>query len=242
MLLSAAGLVIVLLLLGNRRYPPALAVILLGLFYSLIFNTGAMPQFSTMHISLPQIHELSLYDILTGFLVLGLPQLPLSVSNSLAATKKLADDLFPEKKLSVKKLANTYSIMNIVNPLLGGIPVCHGSGGLAGHYAFGGRTGGTLLIYGSLYLLIAFFLSGNYSSIQMLFPLPVLGVILSVEGFSLAKFIRKTAGLKELLIALTVGFICVLVTNGYVYGLLAGTLIYYLEPIARRSLGVRNEG
>jgi MFS superfamily sulfate permease-like transporter len=242
MLLSAAGLVIVLLLLGNRRYPPALAVILLGLLYSLIFNTGAMPQFSTMHISLPQIHELSLYDILTGFLVLGLPQLPLSVSNSLAATKKLADDLFPEKKLSVKKLANTYSIMNIVNPLLGGIPVCHGSGGLAGHYAFGGRTGGTLLIYGSLYLLIAFFLSGNYSSIQMLFPLPVLGVILSVEGFSLAKFIRKTAGSKELLIALTVGFICVLVTNGYVYGLLAGTLIYYLEPIARRSLGVRNEG
>jgi hypothetical protein len=194
-----------------------------------------------MHISLPQIHTPSLYGILTGFLVLGLPQLPLSISNSLAATKRLADDLFPEKRLTVKKLAYTYSMMNIVNPLFGGIPVCHGSGGLAGHYAFGGRTGGTLILYGSLYLLIAYLLSGNYSSIQILFPLPILGVILSVEGFSLTKFIKKTVGSKELIIALIVGFICVLIKNGYVYGLLAGTLIYYLEPIARRSLGVRNE-
>ena len=239
--LAAIGLVIVLLLLGNRKYPPALAVIILGLLYSLIFNTGAAPHFPTMHISLPQIHTPSLHDILTGFLILGLPQLPLSISNSLIATKRLADDLFPEKRLTIKKLANTYSIMNIVNPLLGGIPVCHGSGGLAGHYAFGGRTGGTLLVYGSLYLLIGIFLSGNYGSIQALFPLPILGVILSVEGFSLTKFIRKTAGTKELLIALTVGFICVFVTSGYVYGLMAGTLIYYLEPMARRSLGVRNE-
>lgn len=239
--LAAIGLVVVFLLLGNRRYPPALAVILLGLLYSLIFNTGTMPNFSTMHISLPQIHTPSLYGILTGFLVLGLPQLPLSISNSLAATKRLADDLFPEKRLTVKKLAYTYSMMNIVNPLFGGIPVCHGSGGLAGHYAFGGRTGGTLILYGSLYLLIAYLLSGNYSSIQILFPLPILGVILSVEGFSLTKFIKKTVGSKELIIALIVGFICVLIKNGYVYGLLSGTLIYYLEPIARRSLGVRNE-
>lgn len=238
--LAAIGLVIVFLLIGNRKYPPALAVIILGLLYSLIFNTGA-PHFSTMHISLPQIHTPSLYDILTGFLILGLPQLPLSISNSLIATKKLADDLFPEKQLTVKKLANTYSIMNIVNPILGGIPVCHGSGGLAGHYAFGGRTGGTLLLYGSIYLLIGIFLAGDYASVRALFPLPVLGVILSVEGFSLAKFIKKTAGSKELIIALTVGFICVFVTSGYVYGLMAGMLIYYLEPIARRSLGVRNE-
>jgi MFS superfamily sulfate permease-like transporter len=239
--LAAIGLAVVFLLLGNRRYPPALAVILLGLLYSLIFNTGTMPNFSTIHVSLPQIHAPSIYDVLTGFLVLGLPQLPLSISNSLVATKKLADDLFPEKKLTVRKLANTYSLMNIVNPLLGGIPICHGSGGLAGHYAFGGRTGGTLFIYGSLYLMVAFFLSGNYSSINTLFPLPVLGVVLSVEGFSLTKFIKKAVGTKELIIALIVGFICVFVTNGYVCGLLAGTLIYYLEPVARRSFGVRNE-
>jgi hypothetical protein len=58
--LAAIGLVIVFLLIGNRKYPPALAVIILGLLYSLIFNTGAAPHFSTMHISLPQIHTPSL--------------------------------------------------------------------------------------------------------------------------------------------------------------------------------------
>lgn len=239
--LAAIGLVIVFLLIGNRKYPPALAVILLGLLYALIVNSDSAPVIPHAGLPLLSLHTPSLYDILTGFLILGLPQLPLSISNSLIATKKLADDLFPEKQLTVKKLANTYSIMNIVNPLLGGIPVCHGSGGLAGHYAFGGRTGGTLLVYGSIYLLIGIFLAGDHASVRALFPLPVLGVILSVEGFSLAKFIRKAAGSKDLAIALLVGFICVLVKTGYVYGLTAGTLIYYLEPIARRSLGVRNE-
>jgi hypothetical protein len=240
-LLAAAGLASVFLLLGNRRFPPALAVIALGLIYALLFSPGTIPHFSGIHVQLPEVRVPTLYEMLTGFLVLGLPQLPLSVSNSLIATKKLSDDLFPEKRLTIKQLANSYSVMNIINPLLGGLPVCHGSGGLAGHYTFGGRTGGTLLIYGSLFILIGIFLAGDAASVQALFPLPVLGVILSVEGFSLTKFIRKTAGAKELAIALSVGFICVTVKGGYVYGLAAGTILYYLEPLVRRSFGARNE-
>lgn len=241
-ILAAAGIGSVFLLLGNRRFPPALAVISLGLVYALFFNPGSIPRFSGVHMPLPEVHVPALYDVLTGFLILGLPQLPLSVSNSLIATKKLSDDLFPEKRLTIKELANTYSIMNIINPLLGGVPVCHGSGGLSGHYTFGGRTGGTLLIYGSLFILIGIFLAGDAASVGALFPLPLLGVILSVEGFSLTKFIRKTSGSKELLTALAVGFICVSVKSGYFYGLTAGTLIYHLEPLARRSLGTGNEG
>jgi len=241
LVLSAVGFLLVFLLLGNRKFPPALAVILLGIIYSLLFNASSLGGFSGFHLPIPEVYVPSIYDIVTGFLILGIPQLPLSISNSLIATKKLSDDLFPKKRLSVKKLANTYSLMNIVSPLLGGIPVCHGSGGLAGHYTFGGRTGGTLLIYGALFLVLGILFAGDYGSIQALFPLPILGVILSVEGFSLAKFIKKTCGSKELIIALIVGFICVSIKGGYVYALTLGTLIYYMELVIRRSLETGNE-
>ena len=244
-ILASVGFLLVIFLLGNRKYPAALAVILLGISYSIFFNSASYNEFSGFTIPIPEIYIPTLKDLVAGFLILGIPQLPLSISNSMVATKKLTDDLFPSKNLSLKKLASTYSLVNIVNPLFGGLPVCHGSGGLAGHYAFGGRTGGTLLIYGTLFLALGVFFAGSYGSIQALFPLPILGVILSVEGFSLAKFIKKTSGSKELIIALLVGVVCVLVQGGYAYALALGTiiyyLIYYLEPIVRRSFKTQYE-
>ena len=240
--LAVVGLSAVCLLLGNRRFPPALVVILLGILYSLVFNADSKPVLAGFHFPSPDIYVPSLNEMITAFLVLGLPQLPLSLSNSLIATKKLSDDLFPEKKLTISRLANTYSIMNIAAPALGGIPMCHGSGGLSGHHAFGGRTGGSLVIYGAIFLALGIFFAGDLGSIQTLFPLPVLGVILTVEGFTLSRLIKKTSGSKELLIAFLVGSICVTVKGGYAYALLAGTLIYYLEfYISRRSFPTNND-
>jgi len=46
----------------------------------------------------------------------------------------------------VRQISLTYSFMNLINPFLSGIPTCHGSGGMAGHYALGGRTGGSIII------------------------------------------------------------------------------------------------
>lgn len=241
LILSAVAFSIVFLLLGNRRFPAALAVILVGVSYSIFFNPDSFGEFAGFHIPLPELYTPTLKDLVAGFLILGIPQLPLSISNSIVATKKLSDDLFPKKELSIKKLAGTYSFVNIVNPLLGGLPVCHGSGGLAGHYAFGGRTGGTLAIYGLLFIGLAIVFAGDYGSIQALFPLPILGVILSVEGFSLTKFIRKTAGAKELIIALLVGGLCITVNGGYAYALAFGTIVYYFEPIIRRSINTQYE-
>lgn len=241
-ILAVVGLSAVCLLLGNRRFPPAVVVILLGILYSLVFNADAGPVFTGFHFPSPDIYVPSLNEMAAAFLVLGLPQLPLSLSNSLIATKKLSDDLFPDKKLTISKLANTYSVMNMVVPALGGIPTCHGSGGLSGHYAFGGRTGGTLIIYGALFLALGIFFAGDVGSIQALFPLPVLGVILTVEGFTLSRLIKKTSGAKELFIAFVVGSICVGVKGGYAYALLAGALIYYLEPyISGRFFVARND-
>jgi hypothetical protein len=118
-----------------------------------------------------------------------------------------------------------------------GIPTCHGSGGMAGHYAFGGRTGGSVVIYGSFYLALGLFLSGSFGQAILLFPRPVLGVILCFEALALMVLIRDTADSKsDLMLAILVGLLAANVAYGYVVALVVGTAIAYLAK--RRLTGL----
>jgi MFS superfamily sulfate permease-like transporter len=182
-------------------------------------------------VKLPVFHVPAWHDILTGFVLLAIPQIPLSLGNSILATRQVAEDLFPERAVTVQKISSTYSIMNIVNPFFGGIPTCHGSGGIAGHHAFGGRTGGSVIIYGSIYLTLGLFFSGGFGKAVNLFPLPVLGIILLFEAVALMRLVRDTSAVPgDFAIVILVGLICFGVPYGYVVGLVVGTAIYYLLP------------
>lgn len=228
--LAAIAFVMVIGLLGNRKYPPALFVIMLGLLYSFLFKTHAGILEPSFRFALPQLHAPSIQDIFLGFFVLALPQIPLSLGNSIYATKQIANDLFPEKEITVRKIGLTYSLMNIVAPFMGGVPVCHGSGGMAGHYAFGGRTGGSVVIYGSMYLLLGLFFSGSFNGIITIFPLPILGVILFFEGLTLMRLIEDTVYPKaHLAIALLVGLIAVGLPYGFLIGMIVGTLLAFVS-------------
>jgi MFS superfamily sulfate permease-like transporter len=227
--IAAVAFVAMLLLLGNRRVPGGLVVILLGVGYALVTRFDSIAQAASPSLALPQLHTPTWDDILTGFLVLSLPQLPLSLSNSVIATNQTIKDLFPEREISVPKIGLTYSIANLIMPWFSGIPVCHGCGGIAGHYAFGARTGGAVIIYGSLYLLLGLFLSGQISHVIEVFPKPILGVVLLFEAVTLLLFIRDQAGSqRDLMIALLVAMIAFTLPQGYFVGLLVGTAIYYL--------------
>jgi MFS superfamily sulfate permease-like transporter len=57
---------------------------------------------------------------------------------------------------------------------------------MAGHVAFGARTGGAPIILAVILLLAAFFLSDSVGVILELFPRAVLGVILFLTGAQLA--------------------------------------------------------
>ncbi len=217
------------ILLGNKKYPPAIFIIVLGLIYTAVFNFEIL---SGVGFSLPAYNtpDIKLQSIITGFIVLALPQIPLSLGNSVFATNQIAMDYFPEKKITVKKIGITYSIMNLLAPLLGGIPVCHGSGGIAGHYTFGGRTGGSAFIYGLIYICLGLFFSGNSAESLMLFPKPILGVILLFEGFALIVLIRDIAAERSLLlIAIIVAICAVGLPGGYIIGMISGTVIFYLR-------------
>jgi hypothetical protein len=221
------------LLLGNRRFPAARPVVVLGLVYAVTFKLdGGL--LGSLRFRLPAVHLPQPADILTGFLVLALPQIPLSLGNSLLATRQLTEDLFPDRRLTIRKIGLTYALMNLVNPWFAGVPTCHGSGGMAGHFAFGGRTGGSVIIYGSLFLGLGLFLGGGFEHIAKAFPLPMLGVILLFEALALIWFIRDTAHSRiEFSITVLVGLLAVGLPYGYVIGFVLGTVLVYLGTRTR---------
>lgn len=235
-IIAVVAFAITLLLMGNRKYPPAIFIILLGIGYAVITHFDLLSDIRPVIAEMPVLRIPEWTDILTGFLILALPQIPLSIGNSIIATQRVASDLFPEKKLSLRKISLTYSIMNLINPFIGGIPVCHGSGGIAGHYAFGARTGGSVLIYGSIFLTIGLFFSSSFQAIVNIFPLPVLGIILLFEGLWLMMFIKDIIDSKKsFFIALLTALMAAFLPYGYLIGMVTGTILYYISDKTIKS-------
>jgi hypothetical protein len=228
--LAVIAFVHIIAFFGNRRFPPALFAIGLGILYAIAFKLDSSVIASSAGFTLPQLHRVTIDEMAAGFLLLAIPQIPLSLGNSILATRQIAEDLFPERKITVRKLSLTYAAMNLVNPWLGGVPTCHGSGGLAGHYTFGARTGGSLIIYGSIFLVIGLFFSAGFQQVVEVFPLPVLGVLLLFEALALMRLIRGEAfDAGDFFVVLVVGLIASGVPYGYAIGLVIGTALYHIR-------------
>jgi len=228
--LGALAFAIVVLLIGNRRFPPALFAIGLGLVYAFVWRLDVSALAGSVGLAVPHWSTPTWEHVWTGFLVLAIPQIPLSLGNSILATQQIAQDLFPHKPLTVRRIGFTYSLMNLVNPFFGGVPTCHGSGGMAGHYAFGARTGGSVIVYGSMFLGIGLFLASGFDQVVHLFPKPVLGVILLFEALTLIGLVRDTAPSKaDFSVVVLVGLCAVSLPYGYVVGMVAGALIAHLS-------------
>lgn len=230
--LAAAAFVIAIALYGNRKVPPALVLILLGGVYAIVsskLNLFAASQ--SVGFNLPRVRLPNIEQITTGFLLLALPQIPLSIGNSLLAARQTAQDLFPDRAPSLRKISLTYSLMNLINPFFSGVPTCHGSGGLAGHYTFGARTGGSIIIYGSIYLLIGMVFANGFENVIQVFPLAILGVILVFEGIALMLLTRDVCDSKfNLFLVVLVGLLANGLPYGYLIALFVGTVLAHLLP------------
>lgn len=240
---GAGGLLLALLafgvaiaLLANRRYPAALVVVAIGLLYAVLTKRAAPAPGTGWGPSWPGLPALGADDLLQGFVLLALPQIPLSLGNSILATRQMVADLFPDRELTVRRIGLTYSLMNLIAPWLGGVPVCHGSGGLAGHYAFGARTGGSVLLYGLAFLLVGLLGGQAAGWLSAAFPLPVLGVLLLFESLALLVLLRDLDDLRDLCIAVLVGLCAVHLPYGYLVGMVVGTTLVRL-PGALQGFG-----
>jgi predicted benzoate:H+ symporter BenE len=227
--LAIGGVVLTLLLLNSHRLPAMLVLLTYGVVFAFIQRPGLIEELSHLSIRFrwPEmvLGKISWKELLSGFLLLGLPQAPLTLGNAIIATVNENNNYFPERKVTVKTISIDHGVMNLVSAAIGGIPLCHGAGGMAGHLRFGARTGGALVILGVIVLLVGLFLSDSVSLLFQVFPRPILGVILFFAGVELALVIKDIKLKKQNLFVLLVTAGTALWNMGVAY--LAGLILYY---------------
>lgn len=189
-LIAAMGGTGTLLLMGNRTVPAMFVLLTFGAAVGVyqhpeliagLFHSGV-----GLHTPRLALTSLSWHDLFVGAVLLALPQVPLTFGNALIAIKKENNRLFPQSPVTEKGISISTGLMNLFSAIIGGVPMCHGAGGMAGHVAFGARTGGAVVILGSVLLALAFFFSDSVELLFRLFPPAVLGVILFLAGTQLA--------------------------------------------------------
>jgi SulP family sulfate permease len=109
--------------------------------------------------------------------------------------------------------------------LVGGMPLCHGAGGLAAHYRFGARTAGSNLVIGSVFLLMAFFLGVHALAIIYLVPMGVLGVLLVFAGSQLALTVIDMKERKDLFVVLLM--LGITLASNLAVGFMVGLAVAY---------------
>lgn len=169
-------------------------------------------------------------DLASIFWLLVLPQLPLTLGNSVAATCEVSRDYFGDGAERVVPRSVTMSVAaaNLAAGLFGGMPVCHGSGGVTAHHKFGARTAGSTIILGSILILLALGL-GSAGSAAVLSSIPgwLLAGMLGYTGLLHARLaLDPKASLPVALVMGTVG----LATSNLSYSLALGLA----AEIARR--------
>ena len=221
-LLALISFAIILLLINNKKVPAAVLLVILGIILLFLSNEISfldikfnVPNFEFM---LPTIDNL-----LVGMAIAGISQLLLTLTNVMIATVSLIKDLFPDKPnaISANSLAKNMGAMNLISPFIGGIPLCHGSGGLAAQYAFGARTGGSMILEGILEIFLGLFFSETLFLIFNSFPKAVLGAMLLYTALLLVKISFKDYNLRTLPIIIISAIFCLFfnITIGFLIGL-----------------------
>ncbi|XP_057718527.1 molybdate transporter 1-like [Arachis stenosperma] len=158
-----------------------------------------------------------------GFIKGTIPQLPLTLLNSVVAVVKLSSDLFPGREFTATSLSVTVGLMNLIGCWFGAMPMCHGAGGLAGQYKFGGRSGGCVALLGAAKLV----LGTSLAHVLNQFPVGILGVLLLFAGIELAMCSRDMNTKEDSFVMLMCTAVS-LVGSSAALGFLVGMIVYVI--------------
>ncbi|KAI5010518.1 molybdate transporter 2 [Hordeum vulgare subsp. vulgare] len=167
-------------------------------------------------------------DFKIGFWQAAVPQLPLSVLNSVIAVCKLSSDLFPDRaELSPARVSISVGLMNLVGCWFGAMPCCHGAGGLAGQYRFGGRSGASVVFLAMGKLVLGLVFGNSFVTILGEFPIGILGVMLLFSGVELAMASRDMGSKEESFVMLVCAGVS-LTGSSAALGFIAGVVLHLL--------------
>jgi len=206
-IIGIMGGALTLLLLDNKKFPAGLVVVLGGITLGLIFGIREGLDKITPGIHLPQFLPLgwpTKADFTFALFALVLPQIPMTLGNAVIAYADLSRDYFggSSKKVTYKSACISMALANFVSSTIGGMPLCHGAGGLAAHYRFGARTAGSNLMIGVIFIILAVVLGNESLALIYLLPLSVLGILLLFAGSQLALTIMDLENRKDFFVVL----------------------------------------
>lgn len=237
--IGIAGGVLTLLLLENRKFPAGLVVILGGIFLGLVLGTHEGFDKLNIGIYFPELLPFGLpvgADFTFAFFALVLPQLPMTIGNAVIANADLSHEYFGKDstKVTYRALTLSMALANLLSFVVGGMPLCHGAGGLAAHYRFGARTAGSNLMIGILFMALAVFLGIHALSVVYLLPMAILGVLLIFAGGQLALTIIDMKTRKDLFVSLLI--LGITLASNLAAGFLVGIVVAYVLKSERLNV------
>ncbi|MBF0258646.1 MAG: putative sulfate/molybdate transporter [Desulfamplus sp.] len=222
--------VLTLLLLENKRLPAAIVVVGTGILTGIFWGTGEGLNQIQFGFYLPKILPFgipSLNDFTFALLVMALPQIPMTIGNAVVANADLSIQYFPDDghRVTYKALCISMALASLMSFFLGGMPMCHGAGGLASRYRFGARTGGSNLIIGSIFVILAIFLGEHLMGVIYLLPMSALGVLLIFAGAQLTLTLLDMKTRKEMFVPILV--LGITLASNLAAGFVAGIALSY---------------
>jgi hypothetical protein len=202
--LVVAGIVVAGVAWSGRRHGAGLVVVVIGLVVAVASGWSDLA-FGPSGVPLP---EFSVEAFAAAATALVLPQVPLTFANSCLAPADAARVYFGEdaaRRVTPSRLATSLGAADLVAGAIGGMPVCHGAGGMTAHRSFGARTGGAPFIMGSALLVLAVGFGAGLAGVLAHFPVAVLAGLLAVAGLLHMALARDLRARGDWLVAVIVG-------------------------------------
>ncbi len=230
LLIGIAGFIIALILLPSKHFPAALVIVSIGIIAGIIWGAFDDINFSigptNVDICIP-----GKTDLLSALFLLVIPQLPLTLGNAVMGTADTSYALFGKgagtARVSHRALSLSMGIINVLTGFIGAMPMCHGAGGLAAHYRFGARTGGSNIMIGIIFLVLGVLFGKISVSILSSIPGSILGILLIFAGIELGLLIRDLSEKNDLFVAILIAGIGFSTTNMGI-AFIAGIVVKYL--------------
>jgi SulP family sulfate permease len=232
MIVAFAGVVVA---ARTRHYWVALAVLAAGAAAAAI---AASPHVGGPSFALPEVQLPAAGAFASAFFLLVVPQLPLTFGNAVVAVNDLSHEyLGPAAvRVSPSRVCLSAGIGNAVSGVLGGMPMCHGAGGLTAHIRLGARTAGMNVLLGASLSILGSFFAAQVPVILGLLPVWGLAAFLAYAGLRHAWLVRDLRGTGLLLalgagalgawfgnLAISAGLALLLVHGGRLFTRQAGT-------------------
>lgn len=175
------------------------------------------PALGSVAVDLPTLGLPPASVFATAFVVLVVPQIPLTYGNAVVGVSDLAHEHFGPRarRVTPGRVALSCGLGNVASAVVGGMPMCHGSSGLSAHIRLGAQTMAMNVLLGATFITLGLVFSDQVLVLFGLLPVWVLAGFLAYAGLRHAMLVLDLRGAR-LGVAVLAGLV----------GILTGSLAY----------------